>query len=527
MMEPLRRRALLFSWTGAAMLLAALAAANLLSYFLFARADLSANRAYSISSGTKRLLGDLRDTLTIKAYYTPRLPPPYGLDRQYLADLLAEYKSSGHGRVKVEMLDPDREKIRREAAEAGVAPLQLSVMGRDKFEVKESFMGLVFLYRGKTEVIPVLNGTADLEYELTRRIKKLVSTRQQTVGFVTGHGEASPSYEPYAPVFEQIREQMNARSVSLEQPLPADIDALWIWAPADRFKPAEIERLKAWAASGRSLGLLLSKRDVDYRSFLARPVETGLESLLAQWGAEITDAFVVDAQAEKIQLESSYGFFRAVSVVDYPYIPVATKMNSKHPAVRSLDAVSFPFTGAVRPLASPAAPIRFTSLVDSSPASWLRRENNVNPGGAQVSALAGQDRGPFCLAAVLEGDFAKATPTTAVAVSSHTASLAQARPGRVILVGTGKMAQPQFAGKRANLAFLMNLLEWSLQDDTLLSIRSKGSTYRPLRAMPSAAVILAKYALVLFPSAALLIIGAWIYVARRKSRRLLAEGYGE
>ena len=48
MEERLRRKALIFSWTGAAVLLAALAAANVVSTLLFARADFSAGRAYSL-----------------------------------------------------------------------------------------------------------------------------------------------------------------------------------------------------------------------------------------------------------------------------------------------------------------------------------------------------------------------------------------------------------------------------------------------------------------------------------------------
>jgi len=530
MQERIRRRALVFSWTGGAVLLAALAAANLLAYFLFWRADFSAHHAYSISRGTKDLLRGLRDNLTVKVYYTPRLPPPYGLDRQYLKDLLVEYQSAGRGRVRVEFLNPDEEKRRREALEAGVAPLQLSVMGRDKFEVKESFMGLVFLYRGKSEVIPVVGGAADLEYDLTRRIKKLVADKARTVGFVTGHGEATPENEAYEPIFGQIQEQMNALTVSLERPAPAGVDALWIWGPTSAFKPAELERLKAWVDSGRSLGILLSRRDVDLRSFRARPLNTGLEPLLDDWGLEVPEGFVVDAQAEKIQMESAYGFFRSISIVEYPFIPIATSMNRGHPAVRGLDAVSFPFAHPVRLRPGAKTGLSYASLADSSRASWLRAESSVNP-GTPSEALATKERGPFSLAGVLEGDFSKVTPTTWTAVEVSSAAGAVRAPGprlgRVIVVGTAKQAQPQFANKPANLAFLMNLLEWSLQDETLLSIRSKTAAYRPLRPLPAAAVVAVKYSLLFFLPLALAAAGFARYASKRAQRRELARSYDD
>ncbi|MBI5240163.1 MAG: GldG family protein [Elusimicrobia bacterium] len=500
MEERQRRRALVFSWAGAAALLAALAAGNALSSLLFARADLSADRAYSISRGTKDLLRGLQDTLTIKAYYTPGLPPPYGPGRRYLKDLLAEYQSAGRGRVRVELISPDTAKRRREAVDAGVAPLQLSVTSRERFEIKESFMGAVFLYRGRSEAIPVIGGTSDLEYDITRRIKKLVSGRTRTVGFVTGHGEAAPGDPVSGPLFAAVSEQMKAVPVALDQPVPADVDALWVWGPSSPLKPAELDRLKAWLASGRSLGLLLSRRTVDLRSFRARPVETGLEPLLAGWGLELPDGFVVDAQCEKIQMEMPYGPLRSIMVVDYPFIPIATQMDRRHPAVRGLDAVAFPF----------AAPIRvkpgtrnYTSLVDSSKASWLSPSPSADP-RTSVEDLVTKDQGPFSLAGVLETG-----------------------PGRLIIVGTAQQARPQFAGKEASAAFLMNLLEWSLQDEALLSIRSKGAAYRPLRPLSLAAMLAAKYSLIFFLPLVLVAAGLTRYAQRKARRRELAERFDD
>jgi len=518
-----RRRALVFSWTGGAAFLAALAAANFLAYFIFLRADFSANRAYSISPGTKNLLRGLQDTLTVKVYYTPGLPPPYGLNRQYLRDILAEYKSAGRGRVKVEFQNPDDPKRRREAMEAGIAPLQLSVMGRDKFEIKESLMGLICLYKGKAEVLPVVSDTANLEYDITRRVKKLAAQKSMTVGFVSGHGEAAPGNEAYAPIFQQINEQLSAQTVSLERPVPAGVEALWIWAPTAKFKPAELERLKAWINSGRSLGLLLDRREVDYRSFFARPIVTGLEPLLSQWGLDVQDKFVVDAQAEKIQVESAYGFFRAISVVDYPYIPVATNMDRNHAAVRSLDAVSLPFAHPIRFETRPG--LAYASLIDSSQASWSRGDSSVRP-GVPLEQLAGKDKGPFSLAGVLSGDFFRVAPTTWTAAEDSAPATAP-KPGRVIVVGTSRFAQPNFAGKQANLALLMNLLEWSLQDETLLSIRSKGVTFRPLRPLPGAAVLLVKYALIFCLPLGLVAAGLWLRLRHQAARRELARTFDE
>jgi ABC-type uncharacterized transport system involved in gliding motility auxiliary subunit len=510
-----RLKARLFSWTGAAAVLAALAAANALSSQVFVRLDLSANRAYSLSRGTKELLRGLQDTLTIKVYYTPGLPPPYGPGRRYLQDLLAEYRRLGRGRVQVELLDPSGEKLRREALEAGAAPLQLSVASQQRFEVKESFMGAVFLHRGRSEVIPVFGGLADLEYDITRRIKKLAAPRTGTVGFVTGHGEAAPGGPAAGRIFAMVAEEMTAVPVTLDGPVPPEVEALWVWGPTSAFKPAELERLKAWLASGRTLGLLLSRRAVDLRSLRARPVETGLEKLLEGWGLELADGFVVDAQCEKVQMEVPYGPLRSIMVLDYPFFPLATRLERRHPALRGLDAVSFPFVSPIRVKDSvPGAP-SYTSLADSSPASWLRPQPPADP-TTPIEELVTKEAGPFSLAGILEGDFSAAASTSAAAP-----------PGRLVVVGTAEQAQPQFADKEAASAFLMNLLEWSLQDETLLSIRSKGAAYRPLRPLPLAAVLAAKAALIFFLPLALAAAVAARWLRRRARRRELSGSFDD
>ena len=48
----------------------------------------------------------------------------------------------------------------------------------DKFEVKQAYMGLVFLYEDRKEVIPVVQNTATLEYEISSTIKRLTTARR-------------------------------------------------------------------------------------------------------------------------------------------------------------------------------------------------------------------------------------------------------------------------------------------------------------------------------------------------------------
>jgi hypothetical protein len=58
-------------------------------------------------------------------------------------------------------------------------------------EVKRVLMGMVILYEDKKEVLPVIQTTTGLEYEITTRIKKLVETNKPTVGIAQVEGQVS------------------------------------------------------------------------------------------------------------------------------------------------------------------------------------------------------------------------------------------------------------------------------------------------------------------------------------------------
>ena len=59
----------------------------------------------------------------------------------------------------------------------------------DKMEIKNVYMGMVILYEDKQEVIPVVQNTESLEYEITRAIRKLTNPVTPKVAFTEGHGE--------------------------------------------------------------------------------------------------------------------------------------------------------------------------------------------------------------------------------------------------------------------------------------------------------------------------------------------------
>src|SRR5690606_34183686 len=74
----------------------------------------------------------------------------------------------------------------------GVAPVQVRVNEGDNLEVKRAYMGIVVSHGGDREVIPVVQDTAGLEYDLTTLIRKLTRENRPRVALLQGHESADP-----------------------------------------------------------------------------------------------------------------------------------------------------------------------------------------------------------------------------------------------------------------------------------------------------------------------------------------------
>ena len=165
---------------------------NSISQNWFHRWDLTDNDMYSLSSSSESVVKQVDDLLTMKVYFSDDLPGEYANNRRYLQDILEEYEALGDGNIRFEFFRPeDDEDIEQEAQKAGIMPVQMQVVENDKMEVKRVLMGMIIQYEDKKEVLPVIQTTTGLEYEITSKIKKLVETNKPTVGITQVEGQTA------------------------------------------------------------------------------------------------------------------------------------------------------------------------------------------------------------------------------------------------------------------------------------------------------------------------------------------------
>ena len=106
----------IFNLSNLLLLLAVLVAVNILAGRIFYRLDVSEGRLFTLSDYSRQVVADLKDPVTVKAYFSRNLGQ-YNNVRQYVKDKLADYRSYSHGSFNFELIDPgEDEQLKQEAA---------------------------------------------------------------------------------------------------------------------------------------------------------------------------------------------------------------------------------------------------------------------------------------------------------------------------------------------------------------------------------------------------------------------------
>ena len=149
---------------------------NLAGITLFFRIDLTANKIYSISKVSQKVVSTLSEPLTINVFFTKNLPAPHNNTDRYLRDLLEEYAIYANTYFNYRFYDvsPDEGDIRPQARENqdlansyGINPIQIQVIDEDEVKFEKAYMGLVLIHGELIERIATIASTGRLEYQLS------------------------------------------------------------------------------------------------------------------------------------------------------------------------------------------------------------------------------------------------------------------------------------------------------------------------------------------------------------------------
>lgn len=500
---------------------------NIISVRLFGRLDMTKNGVFTLSDASKQLMRSLDDRVTVKAYFTEDLPAPYNNNRRVLLDELNEYKAYARGNLQYEFIDPTGEKGEQEAQQQGVAPVQVQVMKDDKFEVKRGYMGVVLQFEDRKEVLPVLQNTSNLEYELSSTIKKLTSKTQRRLGLLTGQGE--PGLNEMSRVQEMLRRQADLVTVDLSKntPVPQDIAALIIAGPTTAVPEPVKFQIDQYIMHGGKVAFLLNKIDASLQSRMGRPVDLNLDDMLQRYGVKVNSDVVRDVQCASVSIMQQQFGMSIQSQVPYPYIPIVSKFSEGNMMVKGLQGIVLFFASSLDTLGVGASGLWAEILMRSSKQSG-RQTGMLIIDPLQHFAREDFQENGIPLAVVVSGSFkscyaGKPIPSDTASGSAlvTTSPLSASPETRIIVVGDGDFMRDQYTN-RDNLTFFANALDYLADDAGLITIRSKEASTPPLEPVSDDGKKAIKLANLIIPP--ILVIGYGMLRWRiRKARRKLLE----
>lgn len=513
---------ILYSTVGVVAMGLLLIALNVLLGATRLRVDLTKEKAYTLSEGTRAVLTGLDTPVKIRFYVSQSVQstPEAVFLKSYarkVEDLLAEYKQIARGRLVLEKYDPKPDSDAEDSARLdGIEGVSLP--NGERF-----YLGLAVSVLDVKESLPFLppNEERLLEYKLTRAISRVVNPDKPVIGVMSALPvfgmPANPmmmqmgqrGQEPWAFITE-LQNNFTVRRVELNTDKIDDaIKVLVVIHPRAITETAEYAIDQFLMRGGKLIAFLDAASLVDSQQ--ANPMMgrmpgggSSLDKLLTAWGIKFEPSLCVADLRYKMQLGG-----RAGAPQEAPtYLSITPEgINADDIVTSQLDNIWYFSGGAFS--GTPAEGLKQTVLLKSSPDSQLVDGFLANLSGDAILKEFKPSGKEHALAIRLTGRFKTAFPNGKPADKKENASGGDAekkdetKPAdtslkesqqetTVILVGDADMLSDNFTLRRfaspfgtlamamnANLNFAQNAVEQLAGDQRLIAVRSRATLNRP------------------------------------------------
>ncbi|HOE61119.1 MAG TPA: Gldg family protein [Kiritimatiellia bacterium] len=504
---------------GLAALLVILGAANLIIANLRLRVDLTAEKLYTLSQGSRQVLGKLENDVVLKFYFSASSADmPMGLKTYatQVQDLLKEYEIAGRGRITLEAYDPKPDSDSEEWAQRyGIEPQQTNPFGQPVY------FGLVAVSGDQEQVIPGFNPRteATLEYDITRLITRAAWPEKPVLGVLSSLSVLGSPQNPMMMMqrrqqqdqgwmaFRELRKDYVVREVRPDtETIDNDVKTLIVVHPKD-LSDQTLFAIDQFVLRGGRLVVCVDPFSIaDFEANQQQNpmmMQMGggqagpstLGKLFDAWGVSFDTSKVVADLSCATKLNAGNG-----RIEENPaFLSLGTANMAKDDLLTAqLSQVMMPFAGALS--ANTPKEIIFTPLITTSrDHACLVDQMNAQFGMGAMRAQLKPDGAQRVLAARLHGTFKTAFPQGVGTNGTDQAAATNAAPNHltsgtstVMVFGDtdflndrfcvqiinslfGSIAQPI----NDNLTLFGNTVEQFAGREELIGVRSRGQFNRP------------------------------------------------
>lgn len=500
---------------GLAIVAAIVGAANLILSSLPLRVDMTGERLYTLSDGSKAVLGKLETDVTLKFYFSSssaEMPMQMKTYAQQVQNLLKEYERAGKGRLVLEAYDPKPDSDAEEWAQRyGIEPQNVNPFGQPVY------FGLVAVCGDREETLARFSRRTEstLEYDVTRLVTRVAWPERPVVGVMTSLSDVlgQPMNNPMMmqrqrqpqgwASFMELKKDYDVREVPVDaEKIDDDVKTLVVLHAKNLSEKALFAIDQFVIRGGRLIACvdpfsamdMLSQRQQQNPMMMQMGGQDGpstLGRLFDAWGVSFDTSKIVADLASSTKL--NVGNDRAEENPTFLSLS-AKNVDKKDILVSGLTQVMLPFAGAFSFGGKDG--LKFEPLITSSEKdSCMVDRSGVQFGMGAMRKELKPDGAARVLAARLSGKFKTAFPKGPDFVEGSTNAVPKVvaeGQGSVVLFGDSDFLADQFCVQvmntlfgpiaqpiNDNLVLFSNVIEQYAGREELIGIRSRGLSNRP------------------------------------------------
>ncbi len=494
---------------------------NYLAAHLPLRLDATAEKIYTLSQGTRDLLGKLGEPVTVDLYFSKDaggLPILYKDYADRVEAMLHQYARAAGGKLTLNIVNPKADTPEEEkAVAAGLQPHNDPESGAEPI-----YFGLAATQADQRAVLPQLTPEREqfLEYDLSQLIYTVQQADKKKLGLLTSLPLQGVPFDmmsgrstPGQMVTKEWERTYTLETVSADtDTIPATLDALAIIHPPAELAPKTQYAIDQFLLSGKPVFLALDpssqyfKHQGSQSPFMGGPppgVTSDLPVLLKAYGVDYNSQNLVGDLAHSTKVRAS----RNGGVTDLPTWLSLDRDSCNPTAQVTAQLKSFLFIEAGSFSVKPAEGVTFTPLIQTSDQGGDLQAASLQFTAPEEIGRQLTPSGKKTIAGLLQGKFKTAFPAGAPATPpadadkkpdtpapAKTLGLTESKAKSTLLIVTDTdwmfdeyIFDPDYrqqgilAPRNDNLAFAANALDYLAGSSDLLSIRGKGASLRPFK----------------------------------------------
>ena len=494
---------------------------NIIASKYFFRIDLTEEKRYTMAPASKAILQKLDDKVMVEVFLDGELPGNIKRLQKAIREQLEEFKAYGGKNIDYRFTDPSAasdQKVRMnfymQLAKKGINPIPLSCSEEDKTTARVIVPGALVTYKNK-EAAVALHGTnwgqcpedeainqsiEGLEFSFINAIKQATQVSKKKIAYLRGHGEMDSL--AISDLVSSLKDLYEIRPVNLSKIGNLEgYDAIMMVKPRNTFDEEDKLKIDQFVVNGgKALFFIdpvnIRMEDIYPNGTIPLPYNLNLDDLFFNFGVRLNTDLIQDKYSGYIPVVVGMnGNEPQMQMIPWRYNPVIYNFN-KHPIVKNLDAVYTRFVSSIDSIQTPQ--IKKTPLMVTSKYSQLYK-------GLRIVTLDEMRTEPteesfnksyVPTAYLLEGKFKSLFAGKPLFDEKYPGIIVQNKSSKIVICSDGdllksevhpKTRQPYPMGydlymkkQFANKDFMLNAINYLLDEDGLINVRLKEIKLRPL-----------------------------------------------